>query len=214
MNGNILTRSFLLVFAGLWLWGGAIAPQPGASGAVNYKLVPNLEAMKDSSPTPEFALPLLSEGRAAPKSSLWQRVRRWWKPASVDGAEKKVALTDFRGKLVMLNFWASWCVPCREEMPQMERLYQEYKARGFVIVAVNVKDSRDDALAFVRELKFTYPALFDPEGEIGLLYGAWGLPTTYLIGPKGEGLARMWGPAKWDGAGAKQLIKDLLDGKR
>jgi len=134
--------------------------------------------------------------------------------ASVDGAEKKVALTDFRGKLVMLNFWASWCVPCREEMPQMERLYQEYKARGFVIVAVNVKDSRDDALAFVRELKFTYPALFDPEGEIGLLYGAWGLPTTYLIGPKGEGLARMWGPAKWDGAGAKQLIKDLLDGKR
>jgi hypothetical protein len=49
---------------------------------------------------------------------------------------------------------------------------------------------------------------------VGLLYGAWGLPTTYLIGPKGEGLARMWGPAVWDSAGAKQLVQDLLDGKR
>ena len=191
-----------------------MAAQAVGSGAVNYKLVPNLEAMKDFSPTPEFALPLLAEGGAAPRSSLWQRVRRWWEPAAIDGAGKKVSLTDFRGKLVMLNFWASWCVPCREEMPQMERLYQEYKARGFVILAVNVKDNRDDALKFVQETKFTYPALFDPEGEVGLLYGAWGLPTTYLIGPKGEGLARIWGPAKWDGAGAKQLIKDLLDGKR
>ena len=191
-----------------------MAAQAVGSGAVNYKLVPNLEAMKDSSPTPEFALPLLSEGAAVSPTTLWQRVHRWWKPAAVDGLEKKVSLNDFRDKLVMLNFWASWCVPCREEMPQMERLYQEYKARGFVILAVNVKDSRTDALNFVRELKFTYPALFDPEGEIGLLYGAWGLPTTYLIGPQGEGLARMWGPAKWDSAGAKQLIKDLLDGKR
>ena len=214
MKRKILIGSLLLVLAGLWFWSGALAAQPARSGAVNYKLVPNLEAMKDSSPTPEFALPLLSEGGAASKSSLWQRVRRWWRPTAVDGGGKKVSFNDFRGKLVMLNFWASWCVPCREEMPQMERLYQEYKAKGFVIVAVNVKDNRTDALNFVQELKFTYPALFDPEGEVGLLYGAWGLPTTYLIGPQGEGLARMWGPAKWDGAGAKQLIKALLDGKR
>lgn len=96
----------------------------------------------------------------------------------------------------------------------MERLYREFKDKSFVILAVNVKDKRNDALAFLRELKLTYPALFDPEGEVGLLYGAWGLPATYLIGPKGEALARMWGPAAWDGAGAKQLIKDLLDGKQ
>lgn len=96
----------------------------------------------------------------------------------------------------------------------MEHLYQEFKNRDFVILAVNVKDQRKDALAFVKELKLTYPIVLDPDGDIGLLYGAWGLPTTYLIGPKGEGLARMWGPAAWDNAGAKQLIKALLDGKR
>jgi len=96
----------------------------------------------------------------------------------------------------------------------MERLYEQYKAKGFTIVGVNVKDNRKDALAFLKELKVTYPVMLDPDGEVGLLYGAWGLPTTYLIGPKGEGLARLWGPASWDTPAAKQLIQDLLDGKR
>ena len=160
-----------------------------AQGKINYKqLVPNLEPMKDNSSTPEFTL--------------------------MDPSGKKVSLKEYRGKLVLLNFWATWCVPCREEMPAMERLYQQFKNKGFAIVAVNVKDSKKDAFAFLKELKITYPIMLDPDGEVGLLYGAWGLPTTYLIGPKGEGLARLWGPAAWDGASAKQLIQDLLDGKR
>lgn len=189
--------------------------QSGRGQRVNYKLVPNLEAMKDNSPTPDFSLPiLLEEGQVAAKLSLWRWVRSWWGSAAADPSAKKISLSDFRGKLVFLNFWASWCIPCREEMPQMERLYQQYKGNGFVILAVNVKDVREDAIAFVKELKLTYPTVFDPDGEVGVLYGAWGLPATYLIGPKGEGLARMWGPATWDSPGAKQLIKDLLDGKR
>jgi thiol-disulfide isomerase/thioredoxin len=141
-------------------------------------------------------------------------MRLWWRSDSAALSGEGVSLKDFRGKLLLLNFWASWCLPCREEMPMMERLYQQFKDKGFVVLAVNVKDKREDALAFVKELKLTYPIVFDPEGEVGLLYGAWGLPLTYLIGPEGEGLARMWGPAAWDSAGAKQLIKDLLDGKR
>lgn len=159
--------------------------QSGEQRNINYKLVPNLEPMKEISPTPDFTLPNLSG--------------------------KKISLKDFRGKLVLLNFWASWCVPCREEMPAMERLYQEFRAKDFVILAVNVKDSKKDALAFVKELKLTYPVAFDPDGQVGLLYGAWGLPTTYLVGFRGEGLARMWGPAKWYGPGARQLIQQLLD---
>jgi thiol-disulfide isomerase/thioredoxin len=166
--------------------GGAPAAQP--AGKINYKLVPNLEPMKDNSPTPDFTL--------------------------VDPSGKKVSLKDYRGKVVLLNFWASWCVPCREEMPAMERLYDQYKNKGFTIVAVNVKDNQKDASAFLKNLKITYPVMVDPDGEVGLLYGAWGLPTTYLIGPKGEGLARIWGPAPWDGPGAKQVVQDLLDGKR
>jgi len=126
---------------------------------------------------------------------------------------KNVALKDFRGKTVFLNFWATWCEPCREEMPAMEKLYQEYKDQNFVVLAVNVKDRKQEALAFVRELKLTYPIVFDPNADVATQYGAWGLPTTYLIGPKGEGLARGWGPADWYGPAARKLFKELLEEK-
>lgn len=172
----------------IWLPRSELRAQPARGPGVNYKLVPNLEPMKDQTPTPEFTLPT-PEG-------------------------KKLSLKELKGKVVFLNFWASWCVPCREEMPAMERLYQEFKDKGFVVLAVNVKDRRTDALAFIKELKLTYPVALDPEGDVGLLYGAWGLPTTYLIGRKGEGLARIWGPAPWYGPGARELIKALLDEKR
>jgi peroxiredoxin len=162
--------------------------QAWAQSTINYKVIPNLEAMKDKTATPDFTLP------------------------NPDG--KKVSLKDFRGKVVFLNFWATWCVPCREEMPAMEKLYQEFKDRNFVVLAVNVKDRKQDAVNFVRELKLSYPMVIDPDAQVGLLYGAWGLPTTYLIGPKGEGLARAWGPAEWYSPAARNLIKDLLDGKR
>ena len=96
----------------------------------------------------------------------------------------------------------------------MEKLYQEYKDKNFVILAVAVKDRKQDAIDFVKELKITYPVALDPEAQVGNLYGAWGLPATYLIGTKGEGLARGWGPAEWYSPAARQLIKDLVDGKR
>jgi peroxiredoxin len=99
-------------------------------------------------------------------------------------------------------------------MPAMERLYQEFKNRDFVVLAVNVKDKRKDALAFIKELKLTYPVDFDDDGQVGLLYGAWGMPTTYLIGTKGEGLARIWGPANWYSPGAREFIGELLNEKK
>jgi len=203
------TPSFLLLFLAFSLWSGQAWSQPG--GEINYRVVPNLEPMKDSSPTPDFTLPLLTEEKV-PSGTSW--LSRWWRSAPAGSSAEKVSLKDFRGKLVFLNFWASWCLPCREEMPAMERLYQEFKDKGFVIVAVNVKDKRKDALAFIKELKVTYPALYDPEGEVGLLYGAWGLPATYLIGREGVGLARMWGPAQWYSPEARDLIRKLLDAKK
>jgi peroxiredoxin len=174
-------------FAGFMLLLAFYAAPIWAQPTINYKVIPNLEPMKDTAPTPDFTLP------------------------SLDG--KKTSLKDFRGKVVFLNFWASWCVPCREEMPAMERLYHEFKEKNFVVLAVNVKDRKEVAAAFVKELKLTYPIAFDPEGQVGLLYGAWGLPTTYLIGPKGEGLARAWGPAEWYSPSARNLIKELVEQK-
>jgi thiol-disulfide isomerase/thioredoxin len=164
----------------------AFSGAPGwAQSKVNFKVIPILQPMKEVAPTPEFSL------------------------ATPEG--KKVSLKDFRGKTVFLNFWATWCAPCREEMPAMEKLYQEYKDKNFVVLAVNVKDRKQEALNFVKELKLTYPVAFDPEAQVASLYGAWGLPTTYLIGPKGEGLARGWGPAEWYSPAARKMFKELLD---
>jgi peroxiredoxin len=173
-----------------WLMAGSVLLwQPAAAQSkVDYKAVPIMQPIKDNAPTPDFTL------------------------ASPDG--KKVSLKDFRGKVVLLNFWASWCVPCREEMPSMEKLYREFKDKNFTILAVAVKDRKQDSINFVKELKLTYPIALDPDGQVGMTYGAWGLPATYLIGPKGEGLARGWGPAEWYSPAARQLIQDLVDGKR
>jgi peroxiredoxin len=182
-------RAYLFLMLVAFLpWFAPVWAQNSGKQDVNYKLVPGLQEMKDRSPTPDFTLP--------------------------DPQGKKVSLKDFRGKIVFLNFWASWCGPCRDEMPAMERLYEEFKEKGFVVLAVNIKDSRKDALAFVKELKLTYPILLDPEGDVGQLYGAWGLPATYLIGAKGEGLARMWGPADWHSAAARELIRAIVEKKR
>jgi DsbE subfamily thiol:disulfide oxidoreductase len=158
-----------------------------AFAEVNYSVIPKLEEMKDRPAAPNFTL--------------------------VDAAGKKVSLQDFRGKVVFLNFWASWCGPCRGEMPGMDKLYREFKGKGFEIFAVNVKDKRDDALKFMKDLKISYPVALDPDGEIGLLYGAWAMPSTYLIDRKGTVLARMWGPADWYSADARKLIRTLVEQK-
>ena len=114
---------------------------------------------------------------------------------------------------MFLNFWATWCESCRDEMPSMDRLYREFKGKGLEVVAVNIKDKRADALAFVKQLKITYPIMMDPEGNVGLLYGAFGMPTTYLIDRKGVVLARLWGPADWYSPGARKLIAALIEQK-
>ncbi|HUP93949.1 MAG TPA: TlpA disulfide reductase family protein [Burkholderiales bacterium] len=164
-----------------------LAAHTGAYAQLNYGVIPKLEEMKDRPAAPDFSL--------------------------VNPAGKKVSLQDFRGKVVFLNFWASWCGPCRGEMPGMGKLYREFKGKGFEIVAVNVKDKRDDALKFMKDLKISYPVALDPEGEIGLLYGAWAMPSTYLIDRKGIVLARMWGPADWYSDDARKLIRTLVEQK-
>ncbi|OGA21125.1 MAG: hypothetical protein A3I02_10030 [Betaproteobacteria bacterium RIFCSPLOWO2_02_FULL_67_26] len=179
---SIFSGQLLLAVVFL-LTGGA--PWAQAAGAPDFKLIPKLQELKDRPPAPDFTLP--------------------------DAGGRKVSLKDFRGKVVFLNFWASWCESCRDEMPSMERLYREFKGKGLEIVAVNVKDKRRDALAFVEGLKVNYLVLMDPEGEVGLLYGAFGLPATYLIDRKGVALARMWGPADWYSPAARDLIRTLVE---
>lgn len=99
----------------------------------------------------------------------------------------KVSLSDYRGRPVLLNFWASWCSPCRAEMPAMERIYREYKEQGFEILAVNstAQDSLENAANFVKELGLTFPILFDESGHASIRYQLQALPSSYFIDKHG-----------------------------
>lgn len=92
-----------------------------------------------------------------------------------------IRLEDHRGEVVMLNFWASWCGPCRQEMPLMDEIYSRYQDLGFTILAVNVDENRDEALRFLDKVPVTYPVLYDPESSVSELYEVPAMPTTVMI---------------------------------
>lgn len=96
-----------------------------------------------------------------------------------------VRLAELRGKPVVINFWASWCVPCREEAPELARFDREMGARARV-VGVDFQDAKADALAFIREFRWRFPNVRDPQGKLAGRYGLAGLPTTYVIDPQGR----------------------------
>lgn len=101
--------------------------------------------------------------------------------------DEQIKLSDLRGKVVLVNFWASWCPPCRAEMPAIENVYRSSKPRGFEVLAVNVtnQDSEAAAAAFVRELGLTFPIPLDRSGEASAVYNLRALPTSYFIDRKG-----------------------------
>ncbi len=134
--------------------------------------------------------------------------------ATEDATGNRVDLTSFRGKVVVLNFWATWCPPCRLEMPAMERLYQEFREKGLEIVAVNFMESRDLVQAFAEEQKLTYTMLLDSRAEIAEQYGVMRLPETVLIGRKGEVIAKTIGYKDWYKEDVRELVAALLDDEK
>jgi peroxiredoxin len=97
-----------------------------------------------------------------------------------------IRLEDHRGEVVMLNFWASWCGPCRQEMPLMDDIYSRYQDLGFTILAVNVDENRDEALRFLESVPVNYPILYDPESSVSELYEVPAMPTTVMIDRDGQ----------------------------
>ncbi len=106
-----------------------------------------------------------------------------FKLKTLDG--KEVSLSDYRGKVVLINFWATWCPPCREEMPLFKRVYERYKNKGFEILAVSTDTSVDPVKKFVKEYRLDFPVLLDTD-NISSLYGIQGLPTSFLIDREGK----------------------------
>ena len=126
--------------------------------------------------------------------------------SSLDG--KTVRLSDFRGHPVWINFWASWCPPCRDEMPRLEGVYVTHAKDGLVILGVAVRDSPADAGAFAKEVGVTYPIVLDAPGKVGDQYHAVALPVQYWLDR--DGIVRDWAfgelpPDQYDPALAKIL---------
>jgi len=120
-------------------------------------------------------------------------------------------LSGFRGNIVLLNFWATWCPPCRAEMPSMETLYQAYKDQGLVILAVS-SDVQGAAVVqpFMERYRLSFPALLDPRGRVGGMYGVRSIPTSYLLDRQGRVVSREIGARNWANAEARALIASLL----
>jgi len=99
---------------------------------------------------------------------------------------KNLRLEDYRGQVVMMNFWASWCGPCRQEMPLMDDLFKQYQKMGFTILAVNVDEDTRDAEKFLRSVPVSFPVLYDNESRISELYDVDAMPTTVMIDRDGH----------------------------
>ncbi len=123
------------------------------------------------------------------------------------------SLSDYRGKVILLNFWATWCAPCLEEMPAMQKLWRRYHAAGFEILAVaGDRRGRVNVAPFITERGFKYPVLLDADGAVRNRYDVVGLPMSYLIGRDGKISGRVVGVIDWDSPAAYEMVESLLQG--
>jgi peroxiredoxin len=127
---------------------------------------------------------------------------------TVDG--RRVSLESLQGKVVILNFWATWCLECRPEMSAFERLHRELSAQGLAVVGINAREGTTTIREYAKELGLTLPLILDPKGTINAAYGVIGLPTTFFIGRDGRPVALAIGPREWSGKPARALIQALL----
>jgi peroxiredoxin len=143
--------------------------------------------------------PPLGRGGQAPDFQL----------ASLDGPS--VSLAALRGRVVLLNFWASWCKPCEDEMPAMERLYQQLGGQGLALLAVSVDDEAAPVAAFRDRLGLSFPILLDADKSVAHEYQTFRFPETFLVGPDGVVIERYIGPKEWDAQAYADRIRRLLD---
>ena len=123
---------------------------------------------------------------------------------------RRVSLSDLRGRVVLLNFWASWCQECRPEMPAFERLHRDLTGQGLTVLGVNVREGTQAIQSYAREMGLTFPLLLDAKGEIRKSYGVIGLPTTFLISRDGRTVGLAVGPREWSSVPGRAIIQALL----
>jgi cytochrome c biogenesis protein CcmG, thiol:disulfide interchange protein DsbE len=151
-------------------------------------------------PAPDFELPVLERGALGPV--LARRLR----PALADG---RVALDELRGTPVVLNFWASWCIPCREEAPVLERAWRRARTQAVAFVGVNMQDLTDDARAFIREFDNSYLNVRDQSNGVARDWGVTGIPETFFITARGRVVGHVIGVVS-----AEQLRRGIESSRR
>ncbi len=121
-------------------------------------------------------------------------------------------LDEFKGKVVFLNLWATWCKPCEEEMPSMQRVYDILKDRNFEMIALSVDTEGPEVVRkFAERYGLTFPIFLDPKGKIKNGYKTTGVPETFIIDQNGIIAEKIWGPRNWDDKKNLKMVLDLLD---
>ena len=126
-------------------------------------------------------------------------------------AGRYVGLGDFRGKIVFLNFWTTWCPACITEMPSMEKLHRELSGKDFAMVTVNIKESASQVKHFFEKHKLTFTALLDITGEASTGFGIRAIPTTFILDKSGQIIGRIAGPREWDSRESVAVFENLAD---
>lgn len=124
-----------------------------------------------------------------------------------------LALGDFRGKVVLINFWATWCIPCRVEMPSMEHLYSRYGGRDFEILAISGGEGMRVVRPFIENLKLSFPVLLDEDFEVHNKYQVTAIPSSYLVDKNGVITHRYFGALDWNSDQSRELIAKLIKSK-
>ncbi len=124
--------------------------------------------------------------------------------------DQVVSLAGLQGRVVLLNFWATWCQECRPEMPMFQRLHREFAPQGLSVIGINAREETPAIQKYAKELGLNFPLVLDAKGEINAAYGVIGLPATFLIGRDGRAVARAVGPREWSGEQALAIIRALL----
>ena len=135
-----------------------------------------------------------------------------FRAVTVDGTAREKSLADYRDSVVLLNIWATWCAPCREEMPSIQALHERYAAHGLKVVAVSIDDAGAEAAIrdFAREFGLTFEILHDASGDIRTAYQTTGVPETFVIGRDGVIRRKQIGHSDWDSPANRRTVATLL----
>ena len=127
---------------------------------------------------------------------------------SLDG--EPITLNDLKGKVILLNFWATWCHPCIEEMASIERIYRKYQDKGFIVLGIDIMEKPEKVKKYVMENNITFPILLDTKGEVKRKYRVSGIPSTYLVNKAGMLIAKVLGEREWDNDTVCSILDELI----